>query len=362
MKRKIVVLFSLILIVCTIGACFTSCDIQTTPSPSLEEVVQKYSEKILEINDSELMNMNEITHISDFLCSSGILIVHHNYYTSISTSAKLQFPLSMTNDKDKNIIDLATIYYMYGNNDYGVFVVSGTENQSNNLDALIIEAIETVLYRQSLHPVVTVADNNTADSLGLVDVIVAVEPKGKLRASYEIFTILDYHDLDFYIIKANITGLPGCILSADNANYKKAFQIENLSTTISTPTTSTTIDAYGPHTTSIESSSYSVDIGISVDNEGSLAISGGWNYTREIINTGIESYCTEKKATWDVTLKKDTQKSSFTFEPTASFKCPYNKSSVEIYATSSCIFDSWYSLSETVTLERTIICTPSSLD
>lgn len=102
-------------------------------------------------------------------------------------------------------------------------------------------------------------------------------------------------------------------------------------------------------------------VSLSVDSEGTIGISGGWSYSRNIEDTDIDASCTDKKAYWDITLEDDAQKNSFTFEPSASFKCPYNKASVQIDVSASCVFDSWFAFEETVSLNRTIICTPSSL-
>ncbi len=314
--------------------------------------------QVVTVTDVELMNMTNVENLTNHIDDSGIVVVRHSKYTNSQIASKLKMALTITEQGESQ--DIASIYYTYGGGKQGIYIISGNESETLDIDGLIAEGISIIQDRQANRSTQSINSIDSATSLGFVDVTTAVEPKGKLRASYEIFTVQNYHDLDFYIVKANISGLPGCVLASDNGNYKKAYQIEELSATISTPTTSTSLDAYGPHRT-IDSSSYSVDVGLSVDSEGTIGISGGWSYSRNIEDTDIDASCTDKKAYWDITLEDDAQKNSFTFEPSASFKCPYNKASVQIDVSASCVFDSWFAFEETVSLNRTIICTPSSL-
>lgn len=314
---------------------------------------------IIDITDSELMSMESATSLIEHMNNMGIIVIRHSEYTNSQIASKLNMSMTIREQESGDTYDAASLYYTYGAGKKGVYIINVQTSNTSGIDDLITEAVGIIQERQATSQIAMVDNTTSAESLGMVDVTTTIEPKGKLRASYEIFTVQNYHELDFYVVKANISGLPGCVLASDNSNFKKAYQIENMSATISTPTTSTTLDAYGPHRT-IESSSYSVDIGLSIDSDETIGISGGWSYSRNIEDTDIDASCTDKKASWDVTLRDEAQKTSFTFEPSASFKCPYNKASIEINVSASCVFDSWFAFEETASYNRTIVCTPTS--
>ena len=48
--------------------------------------------------------------------------------------------------------------------------------------------------------------------IGEKDYTYTREPKGKMTAYYDVYTVQNFNSRDHYIIKANVTGMPGCDL------------------------------------------------------------------------------------------------------------------------------------------------------
>lgn len=310
-------------------------------------------------------NNNNFNKLKDFMENDGIVVVVHNNGAENYISEKqLGIPFSVENDLtnsnlgDELGIDIATLYYNYSDDRSGIYIINTDTTDKAQRDELINEAISVIRERQITYENETAlaADSNSAKSIGIIDVTTTREPKGKLNASYEIFTVQDYSSRDYYIVKANLKGMPGCIMGD---NYDSKYQGEGMDATIGSSTSSVTIDAYGPHRT-IESNSYSVEIGGAWSTEGNFEISGGWNWTRYIDDTTIEASSTTDTATWNVTLDNNAQETSFDFEPAVTFDCPSNKSTVYIAVNASYCLDSWNTFPETIELSRTIKCTATS--
>lgn len=113
------------------------------------------------------------------------------------------------------------------------------------------------------------------------DVTTTREPKGKLNSNYKVYTVQDYSQRDYYIIKATVTGYPGCVLGAA---YESKYQGEGMYVNIGTSTTSVTVDDYGPsRDIASGSSSYGVSLDGSFDGED-FTVQFGLNYTK-LFNT-----------------------------------------------------------------------------
>lgn len=274
---------------------------------------------------------------------------------------------SASNDSGK---DIATLYYKYGNGIDGVYIINiGTEDIVDQ-NELINEAIEEIRVRQcssgiSTEETITVDTAELAEStytakvLGTFDVTTTREPKGKLNASYKVYTVQNYSQKDYYIIKATVTGYPGCVLGSA---YESKYQGEGMYVNIGTSTTSVTVDAYGPsRDIASGSNSYGVSLGGSFDGE-KFTGEFGLNYTKSFntTDTTVSTTGTTTSRAWDVQLDGDAQETFFDFSPGVTFDCPYNKSSVAISVYASFDLDSWNTLVETIHSDRVITCTASA--
>lgn len=274
---------------------------------------------------------------------------------------------NVSNDPGK---DIATLYYKYGDNIDGVYIINVGTNDVVNQDALINEAIGVIRARQSSNNVKaeetitvdtteTAASTYTAKILGTFDVTTTREPKGKLNASYKVYTVQNYSEKDYYIIKATVTGYPGRVLGD---NYESKYKGKGMSVNIGTSTTSVTVDAYGPsRDIATGTTSYGVSLGTSFTNE-EFVTQFGLNYTASFntSDTTVSTTGTPTSRKWNVTLEDDAQTTFFDFSPGVTFDCPYNKSSVNISVYASYDLDSWNTFKETISSDRIITCTPST--
>ena len=198
-----------------------------------------------------------------------------------------------------------------------------------------------------------------ATPLAILERTESKAPKGKLNVCYTLFSIEDYSSRDYYIIKIDCNGMPGCILYESYSNYQRRFQSEYMEFSISTNTSSVTVDAYGPHST-VGSSSYSVDISGSIDSDDVVGISGGFSYSRSIDDIEIDANAITKSAEWIVSLGTEAEEATVAFEPAVTFDCPTGKASIIFDV--RCVYgvNSWDTLTEDIISEKSILCTISS--
>lgn len=326
--------------------------------------VQIHDGAILQLTEDEIPTFEEIKDendgiYQDFLNDGGIIVLLKNGGTA-SLDEALEIPftaatIDMSNDEENVIIDegidVATIYYMH-RGAFGVHEINiGSEEE---FDYAIVEEVIDGIREKQENEMITMA-SDTGTYLGERDYTYTRQPKGKLNASYQFYTVQDYYSKDYYIVKANVTGMPGANLGSP---YEKKYQGEEMNVSISSSSTSVTRDAYGPSRT-IGSSSYSVDIGASFDKN--IIFNLGLSYSRNIEDTDIDVSLTPSGAEWDVTLKSQAQKYAFNFEPGITFDCPSNKASISISTYSSYTLDSWDTAREVISLSKTFTAYPNSL-
>lgn len=309
---------------------------------------------------------DDLRDLDSFLESGGVAIILHDTYDPQIVENHLEIPLGAefvedeeNTNKGRNI---ATLYYHYGAGRSGTYIINVSEESTTPYEQYIEEALYDIRIHQDCEDseIQTAASSDSAKSLGTVRIVKVKEPKGKITASYEVFTVQDYQSQDFYIVKANINGMPGCILEESNDAYESKYQGEELGATISTSTSSVTINAYGPERT-INSSSYTVNIGGAWSAEGGFGISGGFSYTKNIYDTDIDVACTSKKADWDVTMKGEAQKTNCSFYPAVTFVAPGSKTSLEISVSASYLLDAFGVSAEEIELSGVLTCTPQSV-
>ncbi len=358
----LVLLISMNLGVSTLAA------VSTENAFSLDAIFnENLKDGILHLTENDMDEFNNIIisspeTIDNFLNTDGIIVVSGD---ESSEPAVLDEQLGVsfhevdsmnarsvvTNDADSGI-DIATIYYKHS----GVFAVHeiniGT-NDTTDREALIEEVLNEVRNDQ-LQP--QVAASGTGSLIGERNYTYTREPKGKMTAYYDAYTVQDLNSQDYYMIKAVVTGMPGSDLGG---SYETKYQGENMKVTLSSSSTSVTRDSYGPERT-IGSSSYSVNIGATFGKE----ISGdlGLSWTKTISDTDIDVSLSSPGATWTANLTGEAQKYGFSFEPGISMACPSNKSSISVTANASYTLDSWDTLEETISLNKSFTCTPTSVN
>lgn len=312
-------------------------------------------------------------HLKDFLSNGGIVVkIHDNPTEKSSLEEQLGIPFSMVDDMNGDRTpadlgrDIATLYYSCGNECYGIYIINVGVDDSVDESKLISEAIEEIRQRQSSieNGIELTATTLTPTTIGIVDVTTTREPKGKLKASYEVATVQNRMGKDYYFVKAYIKGMPGCILTSESDKYERKYQGEGMTASIGTTTSSVTISKCEPKRTITTGSN---TIGIDVNLSGPFGskpnewgVTGGWSWSRDYVDTVIKASEGSTKGTWNITLYDTAQEASFAFEPGAVFECPDTKSTVLLSVEASYILDSWDTLQETITLNRTIQCTEKS--
>ncbi len=316
----------------------------------------------------------DVQQMKTFLNNGGIIVdtsnnsgktVAEDLGIAISVSKNLE----MNNDMDDPGKDIATLYYKYGDNLDGVYIINVGTNDVVNQDTLINEAVSVIRARQATDIIdseetISVdtqerASSYTARVLGTFDVTTTREPKGKLNSNYKVYTVQDYSQRDYYIIKATVTGYPGCVLGAA---YESKYQGEGMYVNIGTSTTSVTVDDYGPsRDIASGSSSYGVSLDGSFDGED-FTVQFGLNYTKSFntTDTTVSTTGTSTSRAWNIQLDDAAQETFFDFSPGVTFDCPYNKTSVAISVYCSYDLDSWNTSVETIYSDRIITCTPTT--
>lgn len=313
--------------------------------------------------------------LKEFLNNGGIVIdTRSESYQSVADDLGVEFSVSENLDTESANNDcgrdIATLYYKYGDDVDGVYIINVGSDDTVNQNALINEAIDVIRLRQASNYVSseeTIIPNTperaatayTTKVLGTFDVTTTREPKGKLNSTYKIYTVQNYSQKDYYIIKATVTGYPGCTLGSA---YESKYQGEGMYVSIGTSTSSVTVDDYGPsRDIASGSTSYGVSLGSSFDGED-FTVEFGLNYTESFntTDTTVSTTGTSTSRAWDIQLDDAAQETFFDFSPGVTFDCPYNKTSMEISVYSSYDLDSWNTAVETISSNRTITCSPST--
>lgn len=296
--------------------------------------------------------------IDNFFDSQGILVVTgNNTDESLNLEEKLNLPvtaadteLAFASNDDAIIdpgIDIATIYYKHGNV-FSVHEINVGSNDTVDRNALIEEVISEVKDNQA-QPIATRASGSL---IGEKDYTYTREPKGKMTAYYDVYTVQNFNSRDHYIIKANVTGMPGCDLGGA---YETKYQGEDLDVTLSTSSSSVTVDDYGPERVA-NTGSVGVNVGGTLGEDISLEL--GLSWTQNTTDTNIDVSVSTSGVTWNTALSGGAQKAAFTFKPGINFQCPSNKSSVSVTANASYTLDSWDSGREEISLNKSFTCYP----
>lgn len=332
------------------------------------------SEDVLYISEAAIDDSTDFDSLGSFMDAGGIIVVEQDEGGVNAIGENLGMTLTMIpNDGTSGGIeetvsttqtdDVITLYYECGNNVKGTHVISVGSSGLDDVEALIDDAITTIRAKQRETFVVGPASISPSDyeaiPLAILERTESNAPKGKLNVCYTLFSIEDYSSRDYYIIKIDCNGMPGCILYKDYSSYQKKYQSEYMEFSISTDTSSVTVDAYGPHST-VGSSSYSVDISGSIDSEDVVGLSGGFSYSRSINDIEIAANALTKSAEWTVNLGSAAEEATVAFEPAVTFDCPTGKASIIFDA--CCIYgvNSWDTLTDDIVSEKSILCTISS--
>ena len=299
--------------------------------------------------------------VDSFFNSQGILVVTGNETAEpMNLEERLNLPVREEDTapaltaSDETIvdpgIDIATIYYKHGDV-FAVHEVNIGSDDAVDRNALVEDVLTEVRENQT-QPVATYSDGYL---IGEKDYTYTREPKGKLTAYYDIYTVQNYNSKDHYIVKATVDGMPGCILGG---SYDTKYQGEDLDVTISSSSSSVTIDDYGPERIA-GSTSVGVNIGGTLGKEMSVQLGLSWTFNVKEVDIDVSK--STSSVTWNSTLKNGAQKTTFTCKPGVNFQCPSNKESISVTTKASYTLDSWDTSREEISLNKTFTCDASSV-
>ena len=299
--------------------------------------------------------------IDDFFNSQGILVITGNGEAApMSLDEQLNLPVTTDSGQilasnDNTIVDpgvdIATIYYKHGDI-FSVHEINVGSNDTVDRNLLINEVLDEVRDNQS-QPIVTRASSSL---IGEKDYTYTREPKGKMTAYYDIYTVQNYNCKDHYIIKANVTGMPGCDLGG---SYETKYHGDNLGVALSSSSSSVTVDDYGPERVA-NSGTIGINVAGTIAKEPSLNL--GFSWTQNTTDTSIDVSVSTSGVTWDTTLKKNAKKAAFTFKPGINLQCPSNKSSISVTTNASYTLNSWDTLQEKISLNKSFTCYPTRVN
>lgn len=355
MKKYARIILSLLLISIMI-LLTASCDNYTKnrgDTPSNINIDKFSSENVLCVNSSELNAQNDSDSFKSFLSKSGIILIYNNG----KNSASLGENLNMQVQSGWSETDIAAMYYTYGNNLSGTYIVNAQNNISpSEQERLIKEAIDEIREIQSTGKYYNSNLSDTA--LGNLIISSASYPEGTLTAKYEFFTLQNHFEKDYYSVKTTVTGNPGAVLASNNSEFKSKYRGISQNTTIKACSSSVLLDDYGPQTTD-DAENYHVSIGDTLYETDDEVLKSEFNYSKPLLDAAIETNRTETEAIWNVSLEKQARTSTYVFVPAVTFFCPDAKTSVDINLSSSFTFDSWNTLKKTISSNRDVTLYPT---
>lgn len=356
MKRNLHTTFLSLLLISVIVVITASCNNDTkneSDSSSNINIDKFSSEEVLCINSSELNVQEDTEYYKSFLNNGGIILV----YNDATNSNSLCKNLDMQVETGWSETDIAAIYYFYGNNLSGTYIINAQNNIAiSEKERLIKEAIDEVSTIQSTGKYYLADISDIA--LGNIIISSASYPEGTLTAKYEFFTAQNHFEKDYYIVKATVTGNPGAVLASDNSNCESKYQGVSQNTTIKAISSSVLLDAYGPQATD-DNENYHVSIGDTLYETDNEVLKAELNYSKPLPNDTIEANCTRNIAIWNVSLEKEARTDTSVFVPAVTFSCPDAKSSVDLNLSSSYTADSWNTLKKTISSSRDVTLNPA---
>lgn len=355
MKRRLHTILSLLLI-SVILLITASCnnDTKNDGNSSANISIDKFSsEEVLCINSSELNVKKNIDSFKAFLNKGGIILI----YNDVRNKNSLGENLNMQVQAGWSETDIAAIYYYYGNNLSGTYIINAQNNiGSSEQERLINEAIDEVSSIKSTGKYYIKDISDIA--LGSLIISSASCPEGILTAKYEFFTAQNHFAEDYYTVKTTITGEPGSVLASSNSDYESKYRVISQNTTIKAVSSSLLLNDYGPVITD-DAENYRVSVGSTLYESENQVLKSEFNYSKPLPGAAIEATCTRTEAIWNVSLEKEACTEPYVFVPSVTFSCPETKSSVDINLSSSYTVDSWNTLKKTISSSRDVTLYPT---
>lgn len=330
-------------------------------------------DNVIEISNDQIELIDNVIDstpdlIDDFFKTDGIIIVRGDETTPpIRLDEKLELPvrqdsvpmaLNSNDDLSEVGVDIATIYYQQGNV-MGVHEINVDSDSVGTSDSVINEVVNEIRANQA-DPSQSMEQARSLDSnelIGEKNYTVVRSPRGKMTAYYDIYSVQNHNTQDYYIVKANITGMPGADLGG---SYETKYKGETLDVIMDTSSTDIILEAFGPER-SVTNSSIGIELGGSIE-EDKITGSGSLSYTHYFDDTEVDVSVRSPEVEWNVSMSGDAKESAAIFKPGINFGCPQNKSSIRVSTSADYTVDSWNTLPYVISLNKTFTCYPTSVN
>ncbi len=330
-------------------------------------------DNVIEISNDRIETIDNVIDstpelIDDFFKNDGIIIIRGDETAPpIRLEEKLELPvmeesvpivLNSNDDLSEVGVDIATIYYRQGNV-MGVHEINVDSNSVGTSDGIINEVVNEIRENQTepSQSMVQARSSGNNELIGEKNYTVIRSPRGKMTAYYDIYSVQNHNTQDYYIVKANITGMPGADLGG---SYETKYKGEALDVIIDTSSTDIILEAFGPER-SVTNSSIGIELGGSIE-EDKITGSGSLSYTHYFDDTEVDVSVRSPEVEWNVSMSGDAKKSATIFKPGINFGCPQNKSSIQVSTSVDYTVDSWNTSPYVISLNKTFTCYPTSVD
>lgn len=307
------------------------------------------------IHSNDTLNSSDI---EEFVSGGGVIISKGSINSNVTNNLKIPVEVDELHHNTGEA-DIATLYFNYEDGKKGVYVISGKQSDSN-VYTYIEEALDNIENIKLERNVAISATSSCKEFIASVTTdVVTYIPKGKLTVNYDLYTAQNLYDYDYYVIKATLIGKPGCVMYNDgNTNYQKKYYGLGMKSKMTASSTGVTVYSSGPSST-VNSNSYSINLGPILQKEASPQFQVILAYTRNISNFDITESTLANSNIWEVDLNGDDKRKQCKFEPAAAFKCSTVKQYIEVNLYTSYDVDSLDTFKTHIVSDRTIRIYPT---
>lgn len=315
----------------------------------------------------EITNTDEysVSEIENFLLAGGIILQRCENEEN-NALLNLPFEVSETIADEEDIECVASIYYGVAGQ-IGVKDIIVESNDSKVIEESITNGLIAVEKRQkdaSIQNYSVDAETEYAtEYIGEYSYLYTYIPYFELDVLYEVYTVQDLQSgKDYYTVMGYVFGNPGCVMNSVDEDYEKKYQCDYLGVTFEATTTGLTRKDYSPVRT-IDTDTYNVDIGLSLEKENIGISASLFSASYSIPDTDIEVTSTTKVTDWVVSYAdfKDSQKKTSEFHPAIIWECPSSFNSAEFSITTSYQVDSWNTFPVSRSFTANITCYPDRI-
>ena len=316
----------------------------------------------------EIANTDECSssEIKDFILSGGIVLQRYEDEKT-DNLLNLAFEISETVADEEGADCVASIYYEVAGQ-IGVKDIIVESNDSKVMEESITNGLKAVKNRQkdvSIQNYSVDAETEYAtEYIGEYSYLYTYIPYFELDVLYEVYTVQNLQSgKDYYTVMGYVFGNPGCVMNSVDEDYEKKYQCDYLGVTFEATTTGLTRKDYSPVRT-IDTDTYNVDIGLSLEKENIGISASLFSASYSIPDTDIEVTSTTKVTDWVVSYAdfKDSQKKTSEFHPAIIWECPSSFNSAEFSITTSYQVDSWNTFPVSRSFTADITCYPDRID